>query len=165
MSELILQRIQQWDVEHGDDPILIGGWLYFRDGAKRENHLYGQFIDPPEDPYERWKLIAKYRGVRLERAVHAFDQKKHELRQQAQNVVLECSRPDGGLPPAVPGEEEFDQLRVLQGTVKRLQRKLDEARAKVEAHQPDWIKASETIAAELREAAKSALTVIDRFEV
>ena len=164
MSELIVQRIQQWDVEHGDDPVRIGGWLYFRDGAVRENHLYGQLIDPPEDHYERWKLIAKYWGVRVERAVHAFDQKKHELRQQAQNVVLECSRP-GGSPPAVPGEEEFDQLRVLQGTVKRLQRKLDHARAKVEAHQPDWIKAGETIAAELREAAESALTAIDGFEV
>ncbi len=163
-SELVNQRVQQFDLEHGNDPVRLGSHLLFRNGAMREVHPMGRLMDPPENGYQRDKLIVRYWQARVDRAVQAFDKKKTELRQRAENVLQAAIEPNG-IPDAPPDEEDLAQLKVLQNIVKRLHRKLDIANARVQAVESRTSRADEEIAESIREAASSALADINKIEV
>ncbi len=163
-SELVNQRVQQFDLEHGNDPVRLGSFLYFRDGAMREINPMGRLMDPPEDRYQRDKLIVRYWQARVDRAVQAFDKKKIELHQRAENVLQVASTPNG-IPDAPPDEEDLAALRLLQNIVKRLHRKLDAAKAKVQAVEGPTARANEEVAECIREAARSALEDIGKIKV
>jgi hypothetical protein len=163
-SELVAQRVKQFDLEHGDDPVRIGFYYHFRDGAMREVNVMGRLMDPPEDGYERDKLIVRYWQARVDQAVKNFDRKKTELRQRAEYVLEEASRPNG-IPPAPPDEEDLAALKVLQNVVKRLHRKLDAAKARIQEVESGPASADEEVAECIRDAAQSALADINKIEV
>ncbi len=74
---LAAQRIQQFDTEHGDDGIVIGGWLIFSDGAKRETHnLHEPLMEPPKDQHEYESVRLQYQEEMLRRATKNVQQKK-----------------------------------------------------------------------------------------
>lgn len=51
------KRIQEFDLEHGGDPIVLYRWYVYGDGARR-NVLDGELLDPPDD----WCVKQFFRG-------------------------------------------------------------------------------------------------------
>lgn len=76
-------RCDQFDAKHGNDAVqLIQGWFYFSDGARRETNTLGVLIEPPENPFQRAKLIVAYHEFKLKLAVAAFDHQKKIMKRE-----------------------------------------------------------------------------------
>lgn len=80
-QSFVSQNVRAFDTKHGKNSVL-NGWIYFEDGAVRENDLLGRLIDPPEDEYEKLKNIIHYHRGRLAKAVSEFDQFNESLQMQ-----------------------------------------------------------------------------------
>jgi hypothetical protein len=126
---------QQFNLKHGDDGIIIKGYVYFSDGATREANSYGLLSDPPYNSEERCKLILYYWEERLRRAIAFFDEQKGNLVSQARgNLHEEVCTP----PPPCDTEWAVQQLKKVQDAVKEVQKKRDEARMNLEKVTPKW---------------------------
>jgi hypothetical protein len=62
---VIQQRIDQFDVQHGNDGIQIGVWLVFSDGAQREWQQPGRMLEPPSDPAHLSEIKIRYLHAKL----------------------------------------------------------------------------------------------------
>lgn len=80
LHSLAKQRCTQFDARHGGDAVQIApGWLLFADGATRETNTMGPLIEPPDNPFQRAKLIAAYHEHKLSLVVAEFDHHKKRL--------------------------------------------------------------------------------------
>lgn len=75
----IKRRAAEWDASQGGDPVFLNGILYFPSGASREVSLRGMVYPPPEDPFQKARMIANYWEARMQTAVAAFDELKKKL--------------------------------------------------------------------------------------
>src|SRR5437867_3730608 len=82
----VKQRIQSFDQRHGGREASVqssGGWIYYRDGAKREAQPLGALVDPPTDSYELAQAVLNYYQASLARATTQFHELKEALSFQA----------------------------------------------------------------------------------
>ena len=124
--------LKDFHVKHckgkGEDGfIIVQNWVYYIDGACRENHLYGQLKDPPKDPLERAKMIHRFYEMKLEPAVREFTTFKRSL--------IAASKANALNPyPQTPLESQVDKLKGLQKTAKKFQLGEERSRAKMESY-------------------------------
>jgi len=108
-----------------------GSWFLFEDGAMYENvpSLMGWMKEPPEDPLERWTLIAQYREIRLANSVDEFDREHRRL--DKDNYAWRDA------------EKNFLRLEKLKEKVKKQKRSLATATRKRNRLDPKWISPEE----------------------
>ncbi len=56
----VIQRTEQFDIQHGPGAVQVHGWLVYADGAMRQNIEGGELREPPEDPTELFPILAVY---------------------------------------------------------------------------------------------------------
>lgn len=112
----VKMRIAEFDKRNGSNPVLMGGWWWYANGAVRELEPLGALIDPPRDEYDRLRNILRYHQARLNHAVRDFDNFKDQL------MMSRCN--DG------PG---LDRLKALQITVSERNQAVEEAKARLAA--------------------------------
>ena len=78
---ILKQRLEQFDLKHGNDGVISGRWLLFADGAMRETRQPGELIEPPASEVQRAKLQVRYREIQLQHSVRQY--------QEASNRVVE----------------------------------------------------------------------------
>ena len=77
------QQIQQFDAKHGNNGIIINGWLVFFDGAKRAPYNpQGPMQEPPKEKQDCDKIQLQYQEAVLRRATENLNQKKQALAQK-----------------------------------------------------------------------------------
>ena len=156
------ERVKEFDSKHGGEPVVVGHWLLFPDGAQREANPMGAWIDPPPKPYERAQLIVRYHEERLRRATQTFDELKETLRRQASEAIRQAGAPT---PPQPPGEAQLAELRVMQETVFERGKARDEAVAAAEQLKPLKYREREANAAVNAAAGQAALEAISSIKV
>jgi len=157
MNTLYASLRQQFIAKHGGDCIHINGWLVFSDGATMDRNPAGALAEPPTDPYERWKIVARYREELLRRATDQFTEANRELRSRAHVAMRD------GLPP--PNREEIDKLKELQQTVKRCQQRYAAAREQMKRTTPEWMRGRDETAAHNRESNSRVLDELKRIQI
>jgi hypothetical protein len=136
-SGIAQQRVQQFDLKNGGDCIRIGNRLLYSNGAWRDSTPYGLLVDPPDDDFERCKLVVEYRQELLKRAVNKFT----DLKRAMQFVAKEAQRTIAHVSPVTsPSKEDIADLRQLQAEVRACQAKLQEAKDDLDKHTPEWKK-------------------------
>ncbi len=101
------------------------GWRLFPDGAMLGTG--GVMKEPPTDPFEAAKLTLKFHTIRLNLAVAAFNNEKHEL-----IAVTVRSRMNSS--PREPWPTEKAKLLELQKTALKLKCDVTRAQAKVDSY-------------------------------
>jgi hypothetical protein len=109
---------------HGGEGIYSEGVLLFADGASMENTAHGARWEPPTDPSVLAQAKLRYWESRLKRAKEGFYHLKEGLMETAR------ARAKDGLPP--PGAAELRQLAEVEKAIRKLQKRVAEARAEVE---------------------------------
>ncbi len=137
---------------NSDDGFIIKqGWVYYKDGASRENHLYGPMKPPPEDPFELATLKCQFRVWKLQLAVEEFTVYKKGLITKASPGITNPY-------PSPPSPVEMEKLSALEKKVLKLKLRVERARAKMESYRtPEAVARSEATegrAAECMEAVK-----------
>jgi hypothetical protein len=103
-NNLVSQRIQQFDAKHGDNGIVINGWLIFADGARREAYNpQGPLLEPPKDKQELDTIQLQYQEEMLRRVTENVQRKKQAIVQKTREKT--------------PGEKhwEFDKKHSKDG--------------------------------------------------
>jgi len=158
----IKQRIDAFDQRHGNF-VFLGpqpGALLFEDGAYRECNPYGVLREPPDDPYERAKVVVRYWTTKRDLTRDEFRQFKNEMANLAKAALNQS------VPMAVPSEDETrTQLTRLKTKVINNQRKLDKALAEVEANTPSHLIEREAQNQRHRQAAQELLSTIQAVEI
>jgi hypothetical protein len=133
-------KIQGFFEEHGDFVSHGNGYL-FEDGAFIEvsSSGYGQTVEPPDDDWERSKLIETYWSIQAERDEDEFHQFKRYLH-------------GTGTCPAhvVTDQQKLEYLHELKAKANRSRNKLRHAKKATKENQPAWLTAKE------REQARTA---------
>lgn len=159
----IKQRIDEFHERHGDFVCMggnAGGWLLYQDGAHRDRDPMGILAEPPDDPYERSKMIAKFWTAKRDLACDEFQTYKHELAMLARATLGQS------VPGVVPDQDEArKKLTKLRRKVTNNQRKLDRALEELEACKPSWMKVREEQNNRNRRAAQELLSTVESIEV
>jgi hypothetical protein len=130
MSE---EKIKDFHDRHGLPVCLQGtNLLIFSDGASRENHSFGVLREPPENDFERYKVIAQYWETKLELSIEEFDNLKHQFLSVANNQLKQVN--PGG--PMLTPEEAEAELHKLKRKVQFCQKKLYESQAVLDKSAP-----------------------------
>lgn len=153
-----IKYAEKFDAEHGDF-VFVDGYLYFEDGAVRENNPMGVSILPPHDLLQRSKKIVYYWTIKLKLASEEFYLYKRKLI-GATNVSLE--NPRYTTPPSL---ESIKTLQKLKVKAKAIKIKLEKAEADCESAIPEHIKAREKFAIENQHKASLVLTDIKNIEI
>ena len=141
-----------------DGFIISQGYCYYKDGACRENHAFGLLKPPPEDPYQRWRLILNFHTIKLEFAIREFTALKRNL--------LALTTPRVGYPtPSAPPQEEIDKLAELKKKVSKCQLKVERAQAQMESHKSPQAVAREEKAERNLDKCNTARSKIQSIEV
>jgi hypothetical protein len=135
--ESVRERIEKFDAEHGNDGIVIDGWLLFSDGAMRELSPLGMMRKVPNDIFKAAKLKVHYWEAKLGLAVEEFSTFKKNLLSRAKAALNQRYCP----PPPPP--EAIEKLKKLKAKVEGFQAKLVEAENNVENAKPDNMKRAE----------------------
>ena len=106
-------RINAFDRRNGgkNASAVLGEWIYYSNGAKRECEPLGLLQDPPENEFERLTNIACFHQARLKQAIHQFDTLKEQL--------AFAVHPDG---------EALTRLKQLQELVSKRNAALEDAK-------------------------------------
>jgi hypothetical protein len=158
----LADRVKEFDQRHGGDPVAIGHWLVFPDGAQREANPAGAWVEPPQEPHQQAQLILRYQEERLRQAQAAFEQLKSRLQQQASQAVQFATKPT---PPQAPSEEEVAELRALQALVHERRQARDAAQANTEQMKSPKLREREAEAAAHAERGQAALDVIKTIRI
>jgi len=122
---MIGRELREFEDRHGgrDKAVVIGQYVYYPDGAIRENVgvLAGMDLEPPTDRIQRARRILRYREELLRRAVRDFDRMKRELLSQ---VITSPSRVS--VPPPPDQAEAVATLKHFQAIVLQRQKEVDE---------------------------------------
>ena len=153
-------KVQEFHEAHGYF-VSVGDWLIFADGAVRENASMGIMKPPPENDYERWKLICKFWEVKLELAIGEFDHKKQTYITAA-SYALKEPRP-GGLP--CEQDEAIEELKELKKKVSYCQRKFEQAQAEVEKLTPQNKNLQADIYQQNRERLGNFISALSKIEI
>ena len=154
----IKERVEKFDIEHGLDAVMYGaGWLLFPDAAIRETNPLGALREPPDDLYQRAKLIVKYREIKLGLAVEEFTTFKRFLLTQANQAHRE------GTPP--PSQEAIATLKQLKAKAASCQALLEDAREYLEDNKPAGLRQRELNMQANREKAEDLLASLKTIEV
>jgi hypothetical protein len=82
-SGSVKHRVTTFDTKHGGRENSVqseGGWIYYKDGAKRETEPLGALVEPPTDPYELAVAKLNYARTVLKRANDEFANLREQLR-------------------------------------------------------------------------------------
>jgi hypothetical protein len=127
------QLAHNWNVQfhqqHGDAVLLNGMW-YFEDGARRQNEAIGRAWDPPDDDYERLKLIVTYHEEKVRLATEFFEEEKAQCLAHAKNGV--------GYRQMYDQADVVTYLGKLRYQVRKWRKKLEEAEAALDPVTPSW---------------------------
>lgn len=151
-----LTRVEQFDNYHGES-IMIGSWIYFHDGARREAFSYGLLQDVPANNFERCQNIVRYREQRLRRATAAFEKLREVLHHRAKNAFANAMSPP---PPA-----SLVELKTLKREVAKCERELIAARSELEKHKPPHLQRLSASASHNRQASEEFLTAMKSIDV
>ena len=116
--------IKQFDCEHGDF-VVYNGFFYFEDGARRENNPHGPRCEPPQDEYERLKLVVFFWNCKLQLAIEEFHVLKQNLISTARANLNQKHLPDQQGPAML--NELRRKVKFLQGKLKMSEFLLEEA--------------------------------------
>jgi len=158
-------QLDEFDELHSKDgpPVRSpdGMWLLYADGASREvSQPYGALKDPSKDPEQRAKDIALYYGVRRDRAVRAFHDRRIELQRAAK--AAERS-PYVSTPPSP--EKVKAELEALRDKAQEAQVALDAALDAVEEAKPQRRKDIERQRVENRAKWQALLSETENIEL
>jgi len=119
-----------FETEHGPF-VLVDGFKLFSDAALVEDNPMGRMISPPEDKYERLKLVARYWQLAAQTDEEAFDEFKTYLggtgRRQDAWATLYTE------------EDRIAHLKTLQQQAKRSRAKYMKAKREAKAATPFWV--------------------------
>ncbi|MCE9530984.1 MAG: hypothetical protein K8T89_07655 [Planctomycetes bacterium] len=161
-NSLVMSRVKQFEIQHGDDAVFIGGWFVFSDGAMRERNPEGALMDPPSNPRECCKIKLDYQTKRLEQAISAFEELQAALRVKTDEAVKWAN---AKAPPAPPTDQDIQELKRLQGVVKQRRKIWEQARADYDASVPKQIQERGNRAVGHQERATSVRAQIDRIKI
>src|SRR5687768_7572038 len=87
-NSFAVQEKEQFYASHGDYVTTPEGPILFADGAQDENSMtgLGRLIPPPEDKWDRAKLIARYCQIVAELAEESFIDFKNYLQGTGRGV-------------------------------------------------------------------------------
>lgn len=150
------ERVEKFDKEHGNDYILIDGWLLFSDGAVREVRA-GLMRKPPVDPYQAAKLIVRYWQAKLNLA-------EDEFRILKGNLLI---RVNDNLQRGYdsPGPEAIAKLEGLQKKVRGLQVRLQQAEDHLENSKSDDMLRQEKLAVDALQSCADFTAAVKKIEV
>ena len=154
----VTERIQTFHRMHGNC-IISKGWVYFEDGAVRENNPYGPLIEPSNDPHERAKKVLFYYKLKLQEAVCEFDNHKTALRIQANAGAQSNPAP----PP--PSQEALDHLKELRDQVKKLKDSVEKAEWDVENTLPEDLKRRRSESAKNRQDNQNFVSLLNEISI
>ena len=163
MFENLRERTELFDAEHSvkGQPVRIGGYLHFPDGALRECSDTGLGIwrNPPEDFYKCAKLVVIYHTRKLELAVQEFENLKQNLLNLAEAAKRHqyCSFP--------PDPENIEKLKMLREKVRFCKNNLTEAEKALEDSIPDEVKQNQISNEHNRRAVSNFIAAIGKIEV
>lgn len=145
---------KEFNEAHGNDFTVIGNWLYFSDGAIRENKpQYGQ-IQEPTDPYEKACNILVYWETKLRRATNQFFDLKKVLHKKASEPKMRN-----------PLRSEIDELKSLHKKVQQLKEQTEMAEAEVQKTMPQDRKNYEARVEKNHTEGEKILEQLSKFEV
>ena len=154
------RMLKEFDEAHGEY-VVDGGWVYYADGAVREENPIGVYHQPPTDPWECNKRVLMFWRLKLGRALERFSHRKAEIEMGA-NASLRNHFV--GPPPLSPGQATAE-LRRMKAEVSRCKAKADEAAKAVEDSKPDHLKRRERQSEENAKANQELLGAIHGIEV
>jgi hypothetical protein len=82
-SGSVKHRVTTFDTKHGGRENSVqseGGWIYYKDGAKRETEPLGALVEPPTDGYELAVAKLNYARTVLKRGNDEFANLREQLR-------------------------------------------------------------------------------------
>lgn len=134
-----MSSITEFDAKHGEY-IVDNGWVYFEDGACRENNSYGMMsspddLDTPEHQRSVKQNVVRYWALRLERVTAEFQNIKREYTQHCKTAINE-TRGIGIAPPATV-EEAVEKLEALKESVTLCRSKLEDAQEQLDSTKSD----------------------------
>jgi len=151
--------------EHGPEHLLIDGWIFYPDGATREEDPMGMLMNPPTDEKDLTKHKLIYQKEILRRLTNKFAEMKSELAQQANMAAKTTSTTRMGV--SAPTQQQIQELEKLaekvrkqQIEVKALQEKYDDLVMPREERQR-----REEFAAETAQAGRDAMNKISEIRV
>ncbi|MEX2310138.1 MAG: hypothetical protein WD738_21375 [Pirellulales bacterium] len=146
INDLAIQRTRFYE-EHSPFVTTPEGPVIFADGAVDENSItgLGRLIDPPQDEWEKAKLVARHWQIVADAATEAFEAYKLYLKGTGKRED-EWAR-------LYTEEDRLAHLRHLQTQAKRMRAKFLKANREVKAHTPFWLNEREQ--AEIESAARA----------
>ena len=145
-----MQAAKEFDIRNGQDAVQINGWLVYSNGAMREVHPHGAYIDPPEDKYERAKIQVRYREALLRNAENDFNTLREALIANAEFGSA---------------QEAVGQLRDSRKIVKQCRGALKLARDRMEAATPQGLLDAERADAQNRDETEAYLAAINEIKI
>lgn len=122
----VTARVRAFDTENGRDCIRLGGMLVYSNGARRDPDPLGPLIDPPDNDYERNRIVVQYWEERVRRARGAFQKLKRKCQHDADDPEL----------PVEDTEGAVQQLTTLRAEIKATEAQLRDAKAALTACTP-----------------------------
>jgi hypothetical protein len=151
-----------FDESHGNDPVIIGNWLLFADGAQRERQLMGAWLEPPSGDADRTQLVLRYHREKLAQATDAFQQLKDKLTFRANESIRHAG---ANTPPPPPSPEQIAELAAARSTVLEMRKAVDEAAERADGLKPPQRRERERLAVELAERGQTALEQIAAIQI
>src|SRR5687767_14384787 len=84
VTETVRLRINEFHQRHGGECYLYDGFYWYADGAYRDEHPLGVFVEPPKgatdrEKYEVLERSLKFYKGKLNRAVNQFESLRESL--------------------------------------------------------------------------------------
>jgi hypothetical protein len=156
------QRVNQFDIRHGNNAVRIGRMLVFEDGASRDVAMSGMMTEPPNDPRERVKMQIAYRQEKVRLAVRDFEDLRGDLLGKAQANLKEGLQTQ---PPPCSEAEAIERLEKLRDVVTLRRAELEQLKQQLQTATPDWLQNQRLIAAENQEKNSKFIHVLSTIRV
>ncbi len=167
-NEFRRQKLADYEARHSKPdhpPLLVGGWVYYPDGAAREKNPWaGAWCEPDPDPLSRAKTILFYHEKRLEFAVTEFQYLKSSLKAQAKSEYLGRPCP----PNSLVQREGMRKLKDMKSSIEVLQRRFEKAEQElkeIEDNHPSSRRHQQRRDAEHRQTAEEFVAEINDIEI
>ena len=158
MNNNATTNAKDFDMEHGDDGIMIDGWLCFSDGAYREINPMGVRCVATES-YKKAKLIVRYWQAKLNLAVEEFTVFKSNL----MSFTRACSSRRNCYPP--PDSGAIKKLKSIKAKVQSLKLQLEKAEENLVNNKPADMVKREKVDTELRQKCEHIYGEIQSIEI
>jgi hypothetical protein len=138
-----------------------GGWLLYADGARREINIMGALIEPPDNEYEKHKLLIQYHTTKLALVVEEFQTHKNNLLLHAKAGLRDKCCP----PPPANKKEAIVKLKQLKEKVQAYQLELSEARKGLEKNKPASLQQRENVFEQNRLDNENFVGELEKIEI